>query len=64
MMCCIEDALVVGGNGYAVEQLAVLRALPDMLHKGFSSNEVERFPGEASRTPACWDNAKSEMISR
>ena len=60
----IEDALVIGSNSHAVEKLAVLRALPDVLHKRFSSNEVERFPGEASRTPACWDYAKSMMISR
>lgn len=64
IMCGIKDALVIGSDSHAVEKLAVLSALPDMLHKRFSSNEVERFPGEASRTPACWDNAKSEMISR
>ena len=60
IMCRIEDALVIGSNSHTVEKLAVLRALPDVLHKRFSSNEVERFPGEASRTPACWDYAKSD----
>jgi hypothetical protein len=64
IMSDLKDAIVIGSNGDLIEEFAMLSPFPNVLDEGLSCNEVKRFPGEASRTPASWDYAKSMIISR
>ena len=56
--------MVIGSDDDIIEFGALLATFPYVLYKWFPSDGVEGFTGEASGTPASWDNAESEKFSR